>query len=207
MQSSLSSFMAMKKHRVFQKLSVKYASPRKVQKFLTTFKYNNEEAGETLRSAYSALKVRRCHCLEGAFIAAAILEEKGYPPLVLSIESQDKLDHVVYVFKERGRWGAIGRSRDNSLSGRPPVFRSLRDMVWSYFDAYIDKTGRITAYQLANLNDVDSDWRMSAKSVWKVEQYLSTIKHIKLMSSEKRYRKWYQRYLREGVFPKKSWWW
>ena len=62
------------------------------------------------------------HCLEAALFAAVVLEQHGYPPLLLSFESIDRLDHVIFVYKQRGRWGSVARSRDPGLHGRKPVF-------------------------------------------------------------------------------------
>ena len=67
------------------------------------------------------------HCLEAALAAAVILEQHGFPPLVLSFESIDELDHVIFVYQRSGRWGSIGRSRDPGLHGRKPVFATPRD--------------------------------------------------------------------------------
>src|ERR1017187_8820849 len=139
-------------------LANKYRTPLQVQRYLRKFPYNRETGGETLRSASEALKKGTAHCFEAAFIAAALLEQNGYPPLVLSFESIDKLEHVIFVFREKGRWGAVARSRDKGLHGRAPLFRSLRDLVWSYYHPYIDNSGRITAYQLANLDDSGANW-------------------------------------------------
>jgi hypothetical protein len=188
-------------------LAKKYRTPRAVQKFLRDLPYNREERGETLRSARSSCAVGKAHCLEAAFLAAAILEKNGYPPLVLSFESADGLDHVIYVFREKGRWGSIARSRDDGLHGRPPIFRSLRDLAWSYFDPYVDKSGRITAYQLASLDDTGADWRASRSHVWKAETYLLKLKHRPLKSSDRRYRRLLSAYLRRGPMKRQSFWW
>ena len=83
------------------------------------------------------MKQEEVHCLEAAS-SAVILEQHGYPPLLLDLESYDLLNHLIFVFKEDGRWVSIARSRDKGLHGRKPVFRSLRDLAWSYFDTYID---------------------------------------------------------------------
>lgn len=191
----------------FDKLSRIYRTPKQVQIFLRSLKYNHEEKGETLRSASQALKLGSAHCLEACFIAAAMLEKHGYPPLVLSFESKDQLDHVIFIFQENGKWGSIARSRDDGLHGRPPVFRSLRDLAFSYFDPYIDKTGRIKGFQIANLDDTKTDWRMSTKNIWKAEQYLIDLPHRKLPSSDARYKKMYGRYLKRGPMKSLKWWW
>ena len=133
--------------------------------------------------------------MEAALCAAVILEQHGYPPLLLSLESQDKLDHVVFIFQKKGLWGSVGRSRDAGLHGRRPLFRRLRDLVWSYFDPYIDSTGRITGYGAANLYALGRyDWRFSPRNLWRVENHLREIPHAPLRSSDKRYGRFLARY-------------
>src|SRR6266545_3415944 len=103
-------------------------TPAQVQRFLSSLPYNWELDGSTLRSFREVLKVDEAHCLEAALMAAVILEQHSFPPFLLSLESQDKLDHVVFVFRKSGLWGSIGRSRDIGLHGRRPVFPRLRDL-------------------------------------------------------------------------------
>jgi hypothetical protein len=170
-------------------------TPTQVQRFLSAMPYNWESDGGTLRSFREVLKRKEAHCLEAALVATVVLEQHGYPPLLLSLESWDKLDHVIFVFQKNGLWGSIGRSRDIGLHGRRPVFRRLRDLAWSYFDSYIDFSGRITGYGLANLYDLGNyDWRFSARNVWKVEEHLRVIPHRSIRSSDRRYEKWHERY-------------
>lgn len=187
----------------FQKLAKKYSTPQKVQSFLRAMDYNAEKGGETLRSAHSALKIKKAHCMEAAFLAAAILENCGYEPLVMSLESIDDLDHVIFVYRHKGKWGSVGRSRDEGLHGRKPIFRSLRDLALSYYEPYIDKTGCITGYQIANLDDSKADWRFSKKNVWKAEQFLIDIKHVPIKFNKKRYQRIHKRYM-SGIKAKKQ---
>lgn len=188
---------------LFKTLSKQYGTPSKVQRLLRTFKYNKLA---TLYSARTAWKRKSAHCMEGALLAAAILEHVGFPPLILSFESIDKLEHVLFVYKKRNRWGAIGISRDLGLRGRKPVFRSIRDLVWSYYKPYIDLTGRISAYQLVNLEDTGSDWRFSKQNVWKAENYLLRLPHKKLKSSDQVYRKIRKAFIKNGAIPPLSCW-
>jgi hypothetical protein len=157
--------------------------------------YNWERHGGTLRSFRETVKRKEAHCLEAAVGAAVILEQHGYPPLLLDIESKDLLDHVIFVFQERGLWGAIARSRDIGLHGRKPLFRSLRDLTWSYFDPYVDFSGRIKAYGLTNLYELgDYDWRFSPRKMSKIEDHLRSLPHRPLHSSDRRYEKLLTRY-------------
>lgn len=172
-----------------------HRTPQSVQRLLTGMRYNREREGGTLRTFREALRRGEAHCLEAALTAAVILEQHGYPPLLLSLESQDKLDHVVYVYRRRGLWGSLGRSRDLGLHGRRPVFRSLRHLAYSYFEPYVDSTARITGYGLASLYELGGyDWRFSTRNVWKVERHLQELPHKPLPSSERRYRQLLARY-------------
>lgn len=167
----------------------RYRTPRQVQAFLRALPYNWEKSGETLRTFRSVVRWGRAHCLEGALTAATILEQHGYPPLLLDLESQDNLDHVLFLFRQRGRWGTVARSRDVGLHGRKPVFRTIRDLVMSYADPYVDNTARIAGYGIADLRTlVKGDWRLSTRNVWEVERALINMPHKKFKTSDRRYK-------------------
>lgn len=173
----------------------KFRSPRQAQKFIRTFSYNREMGGETLRSFRSTLRHKTAHCLEAALVAATILEQHGHPPLLLDLQSKDNLDHVVFVFRQGGRWGAVGQSRDLRLQGRKPLYRTLRHLVMSYVDPFVDGKGRIIGYGLADLRTlVNTDWRFSPRNVWSVEKALIRLPHRKLKSSDRRYEQVLRRY-------------
>lgn len=181
-------------------------TPAKVQRWLTGMPYNWERQGGTMRSFREVVKRKEAHCLEAAVAAAVILEQHGYSPLLFDLESIDLLDHVLFVFQEKGRWGSIARSRDIGLQGRKPIFKSLRQLVWSYFDPYIDMTGRIKGYGLTSLYDLGNyDWRFNARNMHKIEEHLRAIPHKKLRSSDRRYEDWHERYQKyKKRFPDRS---
>jgi len=181
-------------------------TPAKVQRWLTLMPYNWERQGGTLRSFREVVKRNEAHCLEASVAAAVILEQHGYPPLLLDLESVDLLDHVIFVFQENGRWGSIARSRDIGLHGRKPVFRTLRQLVWSYFEPYIDSTGRLKGYGLTSLYELGNyDWRFSSRNMHKIEDHLREFPHRKLRSSDKRYEMFFDRYKRfKKRYPDKS---
>jgi hypothetical protein len=186
----------------------KLNTPRKVQRWLNALPYNTEVHRETLRSFRGVIRTNRAHCLEAALAAAVILEQHGFPPLVMSIESKDWLDHVVFLYRERGRWGAIARSRDPGLHGRKAAFRSPRDVALSYVEGYVDYTGRVRGYGVANLAEAlpDYDWRFALTNVWKVERLLIDWPHRRIRTSDARYRALRRRYVafRER-YGKKPW--
>src|ERR1044071_6135673 len=114
MHPPLRAVFTAKERTLIQRLN----SPAKVQRWLTAMPYNWERDGGTMRSFREVVKRNEAHCLEACVSAAVILEQHGYPPLLLDIESWDLLDHVIFVFKKDGFWGSIARSRDIGLHGR-----------------------------------------------------------------------------------------
>src|SRR2546421_6909432 len=137
-------------------------TPAAVQRYLNALPYNQEPHGRaTLRSFRGVVRHGCAHCLEAALFAAVTLEQHGYPPLVLSFESIDELDHVIFVYRYRGRWGSVARSRDPGLHGRKPVFATPRALALSYVDPYVDFSGRVTGYVVVNLAELmgEYDWR------------------------------------------------
>jgi hypothetical protein len=178
------------------KIIRRYSTPFQVQQFLHGLPYNHEKRKETLRTFRQVVRHWSAHCLEAALAAAVILEQQGYPVLLLDLESQDELDHVLFLYRKNGKWGTVARSRDPGLHGRKPIFSSLRELVDSYAEPYIDFTGRIVGYAACNLADLGNyDWRLSERNVWKVERSLIHTPHRRFRMSNKRYEYWHKRYL------------
>lgn len=173
-----------------------YRTPRLVQAFLRSLPYNWERGGKTLRTFRGVIRHREAHCLEAVLAAATVLEQHGYRPLILDLQSQDELDHELFLFHQLGRWGTIARSRDLGLHGRKPVFRTIYDLVLSYVDPYVDGSGRIVGYGVGHLDElVRGDWRLSERNVWEVERALIRMPHRRLHTSDRRYQRMLKRYL------------
>src|SRR5712671_81378 len=175
-----------------QRLIRRLRTPTLVQRFLNRLPYNTEPDGGTLRSLRQVFRHDSAHCLEAALAAACILEQHGFPPLVMSLKSIDYLDHMIFVYRNHGRWGSVARSRDPGLHGRKPLFRSARALAMSYFDPYIDFTGRLIGYAVFDLRRLGTyDWRLSRRNVWAVERALLRYRHKPLKGSRQRTR-WYR---------------
>ncbi len=170
-------------------------TPRQVQAWLRSLPYNREEQGKTARTFRGIVRKGKAHCLEAALAAATVLEQHGFPPLVLDLESQDNLDHVLFLFRQDGRWGTVAKSRDAGLHGRKPVFRTVRDLALSYVDAYVDGSGRIVGYGVADLDELTrADWRLAEGNVPSVERALLRMPHRPLATSDRRYERALRRY-------------
>ena len=168
-------------------------TPQKVQSWFRSLHYNTDE---TMYGLPMVVRRGRAHCLEGALSAAAILEHYGFPPLILDLESEDLLDHTLFIFQRNGKWGAVGKSRDIGLDGRKPVYKTVEALARSYVIPYIDAKAHITSYGVLDLRTLkNSSWRTSHRNVWYVEDTLRHIKHRKIFTSKTVVQRWRQRFI------------
>jgi hypothetical protein len=161
-------------------------SPEKIQRFLDGLAYNKETGGPTCRSPRRVLRDRTAHCMEGALFAAAALRMLGYPPLLLDLEAVRDDDHVLAIYRLRGRWGAMAKSNYSGLRHREPVYRTLRELVMSYFEHYYNLRREKTLRHYSrpvNLARFDAiHWMTAEEDVWAIPEYLTTIRHTPLLA-------------------------
>jgi len=180
-----------------RRLIARLKTPNAVQRWLNRLPYNTEPPPHraTLRSFRGVVRHHTAHCLEAALAAAVILEQHGFPPLVISFESIDELDHVIFAYQRNGRWGSVARSRDPGLHGRKPVFATPRALAASYLETYVDLTGGITGYVLVDLRVLGQyDWRLATRNVWKAERMLLETPHTPLRLPHARFQDLRSRY-------------
>ncbi|MEK6963403.1 MAG: hypothetical protein AABX70_03180 [Nanoarchaeota archaeon] len=162
-------------------------TPQKVQDFLDQMPINKEKNGDTCRSPRKVLQENKAQCMEGAMLAAAILRVQGRPPLVLSLEStKDDFDHVIAIFKEHNHWGAISKTNHAVLRYRDPIYRTVRELVMTYFDEYFDSKGKKnlrTYSKPINLSRFDKlNWMTSKEDIWYIPEYLCDVPHTKILT-------------------------
>src|SRR5205085_6638542 len=95
-----------------RRLIARLRTPLSVQRWLNSLPYNTEPppGRATLRSFRGVVRHRTAHCLEAALSVAVILVQHGYRPLVLSVDSTDELDHVIFVYQRPVRSRTVARS-------------------------------------------------------------------------------------------------
>ena len=160
-------------------------TPHGVQRALDEMKYHH---ASTAWSPRRVLHERAAHCLEGAVFAAAALRVLGFPPLLLDLEAVQDTDHVLAVYQVRGHWGAIAKSNFAGLRYREPVYQSVRELVMSYFEGYINLRGDRTlrAYSdpvnLARFDRGRPGWMTTDGDLWWVAEHLVGVRHTRLLS-------------------------
>ena len=157
----------------------------KIQGFLDSIDYNPVYE---CRSPRWVIRKRSAHCFEGALFAAAAMQFNGYKPLIVDLKAYNDDDHVITVFKEDGYWGAVAKSNFTSLRFREPVYRSLRELVMSYFDFYFnivgDKSLRSYSRPL-DLTIYDSrHWTTTDEDLEYIGDKLETIRHYPVIDQK-----------------------
>lgn len=160
-------------------------TPEKVQAYLDALTYNVEPDGDTLRSPRRVMRDRTAHCAEGAFLAAAAFRVNGRPPLIVDLESVRDDDHVLAVYRERELWGAVATSKFAGLRFRAPVYRTVRELVMSYFEDYYNWDGERTLrafsrpISLARFDRIG--WMTAEDDLWPIVEHLSVVAHAPLL--------------------------
>jgi hypothetical protein len=160
-------------------------SPAGVQRALDAMSYH---LATTAWSPRQVLRERTAHCLEGAIFAAAALRVLGFPPLLLDLEAVQDTDHVIAVYRIERHWGAIAKSNFSGLRCRAPVYRTLREMVMSYFEDYINLRGDRTLrahsrpVNLARFDRLHPGWMTSEADLWWIPEHLVEIPHTPILT-------------------------
>ena len=167
------------------------SSPRRIQDFLFGLPANFEEQGDTLYSVRRVLRHGRAHCIEAAFLAACALWLHGEPPLVIDLAAKGDADHVIAVFRCDGCWGAISKSNHIWLRWRDPVYRTVRELVMSYFHEYVNgerKTLRGYSQPVDLRRFPAGMWITGEEDCWEVGAALTDVPHVAVLTAGQRRR-------------------
>lgn len=162
-------------------------APDRIQRFLDEdVAYNKEPDGATCRSVRRVLRDRLAHCVEGALLAAAALQVQGHRPMLVDLEAVRDDDHVIAVFRRGDAWGAVAKSNYAGLRFREPVYRSLRELIASYFEHYYNLEGEKTLRAYSRPMDLSAfcggAWLTAEEDVWQVPEALCTLRHYRLLT-------------------------
>ena len=172
--------------KLFRKLN----SPQKIQDYLNSLKFNFGKDAK-LFSPRVVIKTKKADCLEGAILAAAILEFHGEKPLIIDLRSTAKpfdYDHVVAVFRRYNCFGAISKTNHGVLRYREPVYKTIRELVMSYFHEYFLDNGHKTLREYSeplNLSSIKHiNWRTTTGDLWEIHEILDKAKHYSILSPQ-----------------------
>ncbi len=121
-------------------------------------------------------------------LAAAALRLHGHKPLVVDLKAtKPDYHHAIAVFKINGCWGAISKTNHAVLRFREPIYKSIRELVMSYFHEYfLNKNGQKTLRSYSrpvNLSRFDKKgWMTAEDDIWYIDEYLDRLPHKKILT-------------------------
>ncbi len=159
-------------------------TPGKIQIFLDELAYSTEK---TYRCPLRVLREWVAHCYDGALFAAAMLRRLGHPPLILEmLPNHRDDDHLLAPFKEDGHWGAVGKSNFVGLRFREPVYRTLRELIMSYFEQFynVEREKTLRGYTLPlNLQSFDRHgWMVRDEPLDWIAKKLDRMRRVRLLT-------------------------
>jgi hypothetical protein len=164
-------------------------SPFLIQAYLDQISYNGDDRN---RSPLGVMREQQGHCLDGGLLGAALLRRLGHPPLVMEMWPEPGLDddHVLAVYRLEGHWGAVAKSNYVNLRFREPVFRTLRELVMSYFEDFFNSEGQKTlrGYSLPlDLRHYDAQgWEVEERAVDQIEKHLHRLRRYPVLTERQR---------------------
>ncbi len=160
-------------------------TPFKIQTFLDELPYSGEAH---YRCPLTFLRHRTGHCFDGAVFAAAMLGRLGHPPLIVDLlPNRRDDDHLLAIYKRAGCWGAVAKSNFSGLRFREAVYRTLRELVMSYFEDYYNAAGEKTLRGYTtplNLNAFNKhNWLTDDLAMDRIAKRLGEIRKFKILTS------------------------
>jgi hypothetical protein len=165
------------------RLLARLRTPLRIQHFLNGLRY---DADYRARSPRRVMRDRKAACFDGAMFAAAALRELGHRPRLVDLRAWNDDDHVLAVFTVNGRWGAVAKSNTTVLRYREPVYRSLRELVMSYFEVYFNTVGQKTLRSYSRPLDLATLdrrlWQVDEEDLDWIADRLDALEHLPVVT-------------------------
>jgi hypothetical protein len=167
-----------------RRILAQMTTPMRIQAFLDKLPYSVETG---YRCPLRVLRERVVHCFDGALFAAAALRRFGNPPLILNMIANDEDDdHILALYNRDGHWGAIAKSNFAGLRFREPIYRTLRELVMSYFEQFynVERKKTLRSYTVPlNLKAFDKfSWMTSDPPIGKIGKRLDEIRKVRILT-------------------------
>jgi hypothetical protein len=167
-----------------RRIMAQLTTPSKIQDFLDGLPYN---AKSDYRCPLRVFRERIAHCFDGALFAAAMLRRLGHPPMILNMFPNDRDDdHMLALYKRNDHWGAVAKSNFVGLRFRESIYRTLRELVMSYFEQFynIEHKKTLRSYSVPlNLKAFDKlNWMTSDEPLERIGKRLDEIRKVRILT-------------------------
>lgn len=169
-----------------RKIFLNLNSIEKIQSFLDSIVYSSDPI---YRCPLRVFKEKVGHCFDGAVFAAFALSQIGFAPIIIDmLPNQRDDDHILALYKINDHWGAIAKSNFVGLRFREPIFKTLRELVLSYFEQYYNtaKEKTLRGYTVPlNLKIFDKqNWQTEDNTMELIAQKLDKIRKFNLLTHD-----------------------
>ena len=162
-----------------QKLISSLDSPGKIQSFIDReIEYDPDRED---RSVKEVVTDRKAECYNGALFATLCLLNQGVKASILEILARKDEEHILCVYEDHGKFGAIAQSKFLGLKNRNPMYDTIRDLGVSYKEFYFAFDGRFSLDSYTNpisLGKYDMKWVYDSMTVVRMARDLCQSKHF-----------------------------
>jgi hypothetical protein len=159
-----------------------FKKPHDIQLFLNNVRYNPDKG---TNSPGKVIRMKKANCFEGALFAAAALRMMGHKPLIVDLMAVNDDDHVIALFKHNNCYGAVAKSNTTTLRFREPIYKTLKELILSYFEFYFNTIGEKTLRSYSNPVDLSRfdvlNWMDTDDNLDFIGDHLYTVKHHKIL--------------------------
>jgi hypothetical protein len=177
-------------------------TPESVQAFLDDIPYNTDSC---CRSPRRVIRDKKANCMEGAFFAAACLEQHGFNPSVVYMIAVRDDGHAITLFGKNGRYGSVAKSNFTGLRYRSPVHKTVREVVLTYFDQHFNTRKELTLRKYTQPLYLSESlfpcWKIREDDLYDISDYFDKLRTYTLVtpSMEKTLRLVDERLYRAGL--------
>ena len=176
----------------FKKIVRALKTPALIQDYLNSIGMRNPDGDILVRSPLSVARERSASCMEGALFAVAVCELHGQNAWLVDLKVSPKntkdVDHVVAVFKQHGHYGAISKTNHGVLRYREPIYKTIRELVLSYFHEYFLDDGTKTLRSYSRLFPVIKKygygWIESKEDLFEIACDLDAFPHLPILPAQ-----------------------
>ena len=160
-------------------------SPFSIQSFLDGLAYSTDHF---YRCPLRVLHDLKAQCFDGGLFAAMALRRLGHRPLIIDMVPNGRDDdHILALYKIDGHWGAVAKSNFAGLRFREAVYRTVRELVMSYFEVYFNLAGEKTLRAYTKPLDLSSfdkyNWTTSGDHLELIVSRLDEIHRVSIITS------------------------
>ncbi len=146
-----------------KKLYSALKTPAKIQDYVNTLLMRQTGKEPYVQSPLLVAQTTSATCMEGALFALSVLSAQKYQAWLLDLKVDPKntkdVDHVIAVFKQNGYYGAISKTAHAVLRYREPIYKTVRELVLSYFHEYFLDDGTKTLRSYSKLFSIPKKYR------------------------------------------------